>query len=109
MILCHTPLRDLAESYKGKVILTSAPDELKSAKIAEEYGFEKHLNLIEYACIYPKIANFTLHTIPEFNNALYDEITGERLPDGKDRLQKRIEKIQQHVLKRFGETDLKKV
>ena len=90
IILCHTPLRGLAQDFKGKVVLTSAPNELGSAKLAEEYGFEKHLNLTEYACVYPSIANFCLDTIPEFYDVFHDEVTGEKRPDGQERLEKRI-------------------
>jgi ribonucleotide monophosphatase NagD (HAD superfamily) len=60
LILCHTPLRDIAPSFKNKVILTTAPNELGSAAIAIEYGFTHHINLIEYCCLYPNIASLTL-------------------------------------------------
>jgi ribonucleotide monophosphatase NagD (HAD superfamily) len=60
IILCHTPLRGLAHEYANRVVLTTAPDELGSAKIATEYGFKQHVNLIEYLCVYPKLASLTL-------------------------------------------------
>ena len=82
LILCHTPLRDIAPSYKGKVILTTAPNEVGSAEIATEYGFTHHINLIEFCCVYPNIASLTLEWIPEFSDCFFDEITGESLPDG---------------------------
>ena len=84
-MLCHTPLGapEMVDFYKDKVVLTAAPNEYSSSLIAEEYGYQNHISLIEYICIYPHITGFALEWSAPFYDYQFDPETGEDYPDKK--------------------------
>ena len=79
----------MVQKYKDKIILTAAPNEVSCSAIALEYGYNKHITLTEFACIYafPTYNNFSEYLIkdsPKFYKYQYHEVTGEKFPDWKD-------------------------
>jgi ribonucleotide monophosphatase NagD (HAD superfamily) len=58
MILCHTPLRELAPLYRDKHVIVAGLGDVLS--LAVDYGFKKALTLDEYSALLPQLSRLSI-------------------------------------------------
>jgi ribonucleotide monophosphatase NagD (HAD superfamily) len=85
VFLCHTPMKDLYERFKDKIILIAGIKE--SDEVIESYGFTKYLTANEYFTLFDGI-------VPYFSCLSSN--------DGKNKVREKVEK---RLGRTFGPTD----
>jgi len=58
MVLCHTPIREIAKDYKDEYVVVAGLGDVLS--IALDYGFNKAITLDEYSALFPYLSRLSL-------------------------------------------------
>eukprot|EP00826_Nyctotherus_ovalis_P056728 TRINITY_DN771_c0_g1_i1.p1 TRINITY_DN771_c0_g1~~TRINITY_DN771_c0_g1_i1.p1 ORF type:complete len:379 (+),score=88.48 TRINITY_DN771_c0_g1_i1:68-1204(+) len=58
MILCHTPLREIAKNYENDYVIVGGLGNILS--VALDYGFKKAITLDEYSAMFPFLSRLSL-------------------------------------------------
>ncbi len=58
MILCHTPIREVAKEYTGKYVIVAGLGDMLG--IATDYGFDKAITLDEYSALFPYLSRLSI-------------------------------------------------
>ena len=58
MLLCHTPLRELAADYKDKYVIAAGLGNILD--ISLEYGFNKVITIDEYSALFPFLSRLSI-------------------------------------------------
>ena len=66
IILCHTPLRGLAQEYKGKYILVVGMGDM--VEVATSYGFDQIISIQEFTALFPNINRLVVMGYYIYNN-----------------------------------------
>lgn len=81
IMLCHTPMRLLAEKYKDKIVLVMGID--KTKEVVEDYGFKNYITVNEFSNIYSQeLLPFKRYYAPQNEAQLKEEslkVVEERL------------------------------
>ena len=55
MVLCHTPFKRLVPDYKNKLIVVGGLH--RPVEVAQLYGFEQVIDILEYSSVFPQLCN----------------------------------------------------